>query len=652
MASQQVRFDNGSSPRAVENHNDYDDLKSVPRSFFNLSRLYSTTVDIGALVPVDCIKVVPGDEVELSQDLFVMGLNPLVKRMLNGCTIYTHVYYSRCNDLWKGWNNYLTKGRSGNISKLLPDMQLSDDVYHCQHNTNSGAYTSGYLMPTTPMSLLGYLGVPWSHYCSNIVPTDSHYDSAGYDDLMQTNSFRVDQSFRSFLTEYEYVNVAHERFSFDNGDDVLVKINALPFAMYQRIYRDYYLNKNLSQNNKHWFPDDEDEFILPYEASKVAVLGPNPNGQVEVSPYFVRNGDLEIALSDDTITLPADYPALPFLRYRQRRADDFTTSLPWQQRGDQLNLFGSGDNVWVRPTHSDPNLRFDEVGSSSNGLLWAHDTTNDIATNFVADLSSIALTANRIRELFVLSQWQERSARTNGDYNQMVKANTSVDPNWRDRTPMYLGGTRQNLVFTEVLQTSEDGNTPLGTQAGRAVSAGSSHLCKFRVPDYGYIMKIVSIVPDENYSQGLEKYLFGATSFADEYFPAFQNLAPEPVLNKEVQLVGNPSKDEDVFGWRERYSYMKTRQNLITGNLSLSPALDSDMASYTFSRYFDYTSTSRDSSFGLSNVFVTLAPPTLRRDMFSVPSEPMFLLQVANRVGAVRPLAYQVKPASLNGVAM
>lgn len=626
--------------------NNLQDVAEVRRSVFNLSHVSSFTMDMGAIVPFYLEKVVPGDTFQLSNDILCISSNPLVKRMLASCKIYTHYYYNRANDLWAGWNNYITRGRSGKISLTLPRLGFSEangvsapSFYY----VNSVDSLENGLCPCTPMSLPAYLGVPFAQY---LVPSsDLSYNDPVY------GSSTNDQSYRSFLTYRENGRAVH---MYETYPDV----NALPFAMYQRIYRDYYLNKNLMQDNENWFPVDEEDFILKYQPATgfYTAIGRNvPNGKIVCSPWVPRN-----------LSGSFDYPALPFLRYRNWRTDDYTSGLPWQQRGDQINLFGDEDLSKLYATIADSN------GSNAtvqNGIEWSSERLNtayrsrynenvdyvSLAPNgrpstplqIYTDFSNLSLTANRVRELFVLSTWQERAARTNGDYNDRIFSEFHRNPKWRDRTAMYIGGTQQNLVFSEVLQTSEDGNTPLGTQAGRAVSAAAGNVGTFNVPDYGYIMGLVMIVPDVTYSQGLPRSLFGGISFADEYFPIFNNLAPEPILNKELYYTGDEAYDEDIFAWRERFSYMKSRSNRVAGLLALPPSVNADWASYTFARFFGDTSRP-----ALNQAFVAMTPPTVRRDMFAVPNDPMFIVQIANGVRAVRPLPYSAKPANLTGYAM
>ena len=74
----------------------------------------------------------------------------------------------------------------------------------------------------------------------------------------------------------------------------------------------------------------------------------------------------------------------------------------------------------------------------------------------------------------------------------------------RCETPIFEGGTSQEIVFQEVVSNSASQDEPLGTLAGRGVTTGKQrggHI-KIKVTEPGYIMCISSITPRIDYSQG------------------------------------------------------------------------------------------------------------------------------------------------------
>ena len=80
------------------------------------------------------------------------------------------------------------------------------------------------------------------------------------------------------------------------------EINALPFMMYTRIYRDYFMNKNFYTTNKMWLPDDDHDFML------------RTDGSIASNPSMNSAG-----------------PKLGELYYRDFPQDYFTSALPFPQ---------------------------------------------------------------------------------------------------------------------------------------------------------------------------------------------------------------------------------------------------------------------------------------------------------------------------------
>jgi hypothetical protein len=74
----------------------------------------------------------------------------------------------------------------------------------------------------------------------------------------------------------------------------------------------------------------------------------------------------------------------------------------------------------------------------------------------------------------------------------------------RCETPVFEGGTSQEIVFQEVISNSATEQEPLGTLAGRGITTEKQrggHI-KVKVTEPGYIMCICSITPRIDYSQG------------------------------------------------------------------------------------------------------------------------------------------------------
>lgn len=104
----------------------------------------------------------------------------------------------------------------------------------------------------------------------------------------------------------------------------------------------------------------------------------------------------------------------------------------------------------------------------------------------------------------------------------------------RCETPIFEGGTSQEIVFQEVISNSASGEEPLGTLAGRGVTTSKQrggHI-KIKVTEPGYIMCITSITPRIDYSQGND-WDTELKTMDDLHKPALDGIGYQDSINGE-----------------------------------------------------------------------------------------------------------------------
>lgn len=537
-----------------------NDSKAVPRSSFDLSRSHSFQLNFGMLSVADCIETVPNGTYQLNTILNAQFRVPTNRKLINNCRLFVEYYYCKESDLWEGAQNTITKGRSGNINKEYPQLVFN-------FKRPSDFETVRY---DTPDSLMDDFGLPCSYAHD---PNKEGYK--------QTKSYQP----------IEFNSQSSNDIKLLEDNDNLF-INALPFVMYQKVCRDFYLPKNLIQNNKHILPDNEQHFILPYDATKVGYLSyiSDVESQTTISPSgYVDLHDVSFANANTRVILAQK-------RFRQLRGDTFTTAFPFPDgiRGDipTLDLTTDISDLAVTVPSYDflvPSLSVRNSQGSTKDLVWTSEegvhfsntagiventpivTTShrvtvpeqDATVNLVDFKTSI--TMNDIRTLEAFTVFQERMAQTDGDYSDMIKAQFGYSNVKSSRKPVYIGGYYQDILVNSIYQTSESsGNSPLGRQSGIGVSSGRNNIGSFTAPDYGYIMAIVSCVPELYYNTGIER-MFSRRVQSDKYFPIMNDLPPQAILNKELFVKGDSAIDEDIFAYQERFSEYKSRRNILTG---------------------------------------------------------------------------------------
>lgn len=628
----------------------------IQRSSFDLSRLNTVTMDEGVLVPIDWFITNPGEDFEISFENILETL-PLAVQPMERHRLMIEAFYIKNRDLWKGWKTMITRGRSGNVSISVPTIDLDADVYSDEDYVASKPckYHGSH-------SLASYLGVPGSgvfrdaYYAQSVSPDSASNLESGYN---------------------------HPRY-----------VNALPFMAYQCFFKHQYLNQNYTQNNKAWFPvEGDDDWIIDYSGSNLKnghILDVNnlDFDSLSAGTDYVTS-EVPRALFDPAATgVKYDLPSLLQLRYRQRRADYFYSALPWLQRGDAPELNGAVDSQFKLSfdnfSLNDIYFRYENNGNVNNywslfaypnqsggidmnasvgghipgnanlymrdyyvqGNRQGTDTTNakyslssnsaDGTINGAFSQLNLGINLNQLRTLMALTVWQERNARTNGSYNRMIRVHHRQDPHSEEHLPVYIGGSSQDIYFNQVIQTSASDETPLGTTASNGVSQSRGFIGRFHSPDYGIVMILASVIPDNMYVQGVDKALLKST-FSDYYYPEFASLQPQAIQNQEIFVSGNEAKDKDLFGYQERDTEYKVRQNRVAGMFALPPSTDSLFSAYTQAQIFIDTP-------ALSNQFATLSPDNVRRDWLAYPINPMFKFQYASRIRAVRNIPYQSVP--------
>jgi len=353
--------------------------------------------------------------------------------------------------------------------------------------------------------------------------------------------------------------------------------------------------------------------------------------------------DSVVVDKDDGPDAASDYVLLR----RGKRHDYFTSSLPWPQKGDAVELplgtsapvYGTGQAVHLTNAPGSAGAAMNATIGNPAPLVWAANSGGTQAMYFpnlasgdapglYADLSAAtAATINQLRQAFQVQRMQERDARGGTRYIELIKSHFGVtSPDARLQRPEYLGGGQSMVNIAPVAQTSStDATTPQGNLAAIGTVTAVRHGFTKSFTEHGVLLGLVSVRADLTYQQGTNRMWSRRTRY-DFFWPTLANIGEQAVLLQEIFTAGT-NADDDVFGYQERYGEYRYKPSLITGAFRSNAAATLD--AWHLSQDFA-------SAPPLNASFIVDNPPIAR--VVATPAEPEVIADVWFNLRCARPM--------------
>lgn len=319
-------------------------------------------------------------------------------------------------------------------------------------------------------------------------------------------------------------------------------------------------------------------------------------------------------------------------RKRAWEHDYFTACAPTAQAGEAVELPLAG--------MSDVPILFNNVsgvtleGVPTDVVVEAGvnpDINPDSLYAATSTIEAQSTTINDLRTAYRLQEWLEKSMRGGKRLFENILVFFGLrSPDSRLQRPEYISGSKTAIQISEVLNTTGTTEAPQGTMAGHGLSVVNPKDGVYHAKEWGFIITVMSIMPRTAYQQGISRMWSKITDPMQIYWPQFDHLGEQEVLNQEIFAYQGAGANEETFGYLPRYSEYKVAFNRVAGEFR--DTLDF----WHMGRIFE-------SAPALNQQFIE-ADPTHRVFAVTDPEEQKILCHVYNKVTAIRPMSKYSTP--------
>lgn len=379
---------------------------------------------------------------------------------------------------------------------------------------------------------------------------------------------------------------------------------------------------------------------VPTAVNNIEVSALPFRGYALIWNQWYRDQDLQTELVIDK-TSGADTTTSTTLQNGAWEKDYFTSARPWEQKGPAITIpIGTsapvtglgqlladgmqvGTSANMDTTAGTTTFSPSFQGTNTAALYWKGKTASTASSPDInADLSNAsAVTVNLLREALALQRFEEARARYGSRYTEYLRYLGVRSSDARLQRPEYLGGGRQTIQFSEVLQTAEGEDAPVGEMRGHGIASLRSNRYRRFFEEHGYVFTFLTVRPKTIYANGLPR-TWNRRVKEDFWQKELQHIGQQEVLNKEVYAAH--ATPNGTFGFQDRYDEYRRSESTIAGEFRTS-----QLDFWHFARIFG-------SSPALNADFVKCVPT---ERTFAVPSEDVLYVMAKHSIQARRLVA-------------
>lgn len=322
----------------------------------------------------------------------------------------------------------------------------------------------------------------------------------------------------------------------------------------------------------------------------------NPNGLVTSAlPFrayaliyneYFRDQDLVAKLVIDKSS-GADTTTNRNLQLIAWEKDYFSSARDEAQKGPDITipLEGTAPVTGIGVTNSDNQFAADggtyresDLGTetyafsraTANTNLYIKGTSNQDYPDIQTQLSQATglATMQELKEAFALLNFSTARNQWGSRYTEYLRYRGVMSSDARLQRPEYLGGGKQIMNVSEVLQnsntTSGTGVTGVGNLAGHGQSALRTNRYRRFFEEHGIVVSLFSVRPKSMYVQGLPR-LWNRRTKEDFYTNELAHIGMQSILNKEIY---GPDLNPDThWAFTDRYDEYRYVESTIAGEM-------------------------------------------------------------------------------------
>lgn len=549
----------------------------MKKSKFNLSHNASLTASMGKLIPFCTIDCLPNDSFRLSMDSFIRA-QPMMAPLMHNVRFFAQWWFVPYRILWDNWTDFITGGEQGNQTPTFPTIKVKPETSSLADYF--GLPVNNKELEVSALPFRAYSLIWNTRYRDEDLQNELPINFGDGKDTETNKELQFCAWAKDYFTTsrpwtQRGSQISVPVSSFADGSRLNYKLSIVSVTQLDFVYLNITFSKEFFSGFRG--PSFEGTFTFNFSNSSGSVVSNESqyvsaglNGAGDIFPCsIVVNYVLSASVTSESVT-NATYTA--------------------QCSG----LKGDGSNL---------------------------------VSKVVLESTSVLNSVN-IRDLRLssaLQRYQERSLEYGNRYEEFIHREFGIKPrDSRIQRPEYLGGSKSMLQISEVLQTSEGENTGVGTMRGHGVSGLRQRPIRFRAPEHGIIIGILSIRPDSVYTQGLARQ-WTKFSKLDYFIPELANVGMQEVFQSEIYADGTNS--QTLFGYVPRYEEYRKLPNRISGE---------------FRKLLNYWNLARefDAPPVLNSSFITMNPS---KRIFAEQTQDSFLIMLRNNIRSYRVVPKRAK---------